>query len=178
VKPLAIFGGIIVVGLAVIFAGLRLTSHPASAAPLSTTPAAPTSLTHAQFVRAGNAVCLRYYRDDRTIYMHPKTLRAITRDLRISIPHVDREVAGLRVLVPPPSDAGTYRRLLRGVGQLDRDAHAILHAFETRQYRRGVLVARSTQHLDKHLNSLSNKLGLKICGLTGRQVRARYGPHR
>jgi hypothetical protein len=164
-----------VVGLVVIVGGLRLTDHSARANP-SVTPPAP--LTHAQFVRAGNAVCVRYYRDDPTIYRNPKTLRAVTRDLRIAVPVMDREAARLRALVPPPSDAGTYRRLLRGVGQLDRDAHAILHAFDTRQYRRGVLVARSLGHLDKHLNSLANRLGLKVCGLTGRQVRARYGKGR
>jgi hypothetical protein len=54
VKPLAIFRGIVVVGLVVIFAALRLANHSASADSL---PAQPTAPTHAQFVRAGNAVC-------------------------------------------------------------------------------------------------------------------------
>jgi hypothetical protein len=74
VKPLAIFGGIVVVGLAVIFVGLRLTDHSASANPL------PTPLTHAQFLRAGNAVCHRYYREGKAIFKSkPKTLKMLTR---------------------------------------------------------------------------------------------------
>lgn len=174
-KPFAIFGGIVVVGLVLIVGGLRLTNHLASATPPPPTSTPPTPLTHAQFVRAGNAICARYYRADPTLFKHPKTLKMVTRDLRISIPFMEREIAGLRALVPPPRDAGTYRRLLTGVGQLDRDAHAVLHAFETAQYRRGVLIARHTNHLDKHLNSLSRNVGLTVCGLTSRQVKARYG---
>lgn len=174
-KPFAIFGGIVVVGLALIVGGLRLTNHSASATPPPATSTAPTPLTHAQFVRAGNAICARYYRDDPTLFKHPKTLKMVTKDLRISVPVMEREVAGLRALVPPASDAGTYRRLLAGAGQGVRDARAVLHAFETAQYRRGVLIARHTNHLDKRLNSLSRKLGLTVCGLTGRQVKARYG---
>jgi hypothetical protein len=172
VKPLAIFGGIVAVGLAVIFVGLRLTDHPTSANP------PPTPLTHAQFVRAGNAICDRYYRDDPTIFSNPKTVKALTKDMRIAVPYVDREAAGLRALLPPPSDAATYRRLLGGLGQVGHAAHAMLHDFETGQIRQGVLIARSTARMDSHLNSLANKVGLNICGLTGRQVRARYGKAR
>jgi hypothetical protein len=175
VKPLAVFGGIVVVGLAVIFVGLRLTDHSASADPL---PAAPTSLTHAQFVREGNAVCDRYYRDDPTIFRNPKTVKAFKRDMQIAVPFVDRMAAGLRALVPPPSDAATYRRLLGGLGLQNRAVHAMLHAFETGQIRQGVLIARSTARLDLHLNSLANKVGLNICGLSDHQVRARYGKQR
>jgi hypothetical protein len=172
VKPLAVFGGIVVVGLAVMFAGLRLTNHSASADPL------PTPLTHAQFVRAGNAVCDRYYRDDPTIFRNPKTVKALTKDMRIAVPFVDREAADLRALLPPLGDADTYRRLLGGLGQMDHNARAMLHAFETGQIRQGVLIARSTARLDSHLNSLANKVGLNICGLNGRQVRTRYGKSR
>jgi hypothetical protein len=174
-KPLAIFAGVVAVGLVVIVGGLRLTDKSASATP-SVTP--PKPLTHAQFVRAANAVCVRYYHEDSTIYRHPKTLRALTRDLRISVPALDREVAGLRPLLPPPSDAGTYRRLLRGVAKLQRGAHVVLHAFNTRQYRRGVLAARTLGYLDRHLNSLANRLGLNLCGLSGQQVKARYSKGR
>jgi hypothetical protein len=173
VKPFAIFGGIVVVGLVVIFAGLRLTSHSALADPL---PAQPTALTHAQFVRAGNAVCDRYYRDDPTIFRNPKTVKALTRDMQIALPFVDSEDAGLRALVPPSSDAATYRRLLAGLGRVEDAVHAMLQAFQTAGgVREGVLIARATARMDSHLNRLANKLGLNICGLTSRQVKARYG---
>ena len=101
-------------------------------------------------------------------------MKMITRDLRIQVPLMDRLGAGLRALVPPRRDAGTYRRLLNVAGQELYDAHAVLHAFETGQFRRGVLVARHSGHLDADYNSLSRKLGLSVCGLTGRQVKARY----
>jgi hypothetical protein len=171
VKPLAIFGGIVLVGLAVIFGGLRLTNHSARAESL---PSQPTPLTHARFVRAGNAVCDRYYRSDPMLFRNPRTAKALTRAMRIAAPYFDRMAAGLRALVPPRGDAPTYRRLLGGLGQADHALHAMLHAFETGQIRHGVLVARSTARMGSHLNSLAKKLGLNICGLGDRQVRARY----
>ncbi|HET8751368.1 MAG TPA: hypothetical protein VFM43_02440 [Gaiellaceae bacterium] len=175
VKPLGIFAGIVVVGLALIVGGLRLTDHSATATP----PPAPMPLSQAQFVRTGNAVCADYYRalfKSQTI-SHPqaKTLKMITRGLRIQVPLMDRLATGLRPLVPPRRDAATYRRLLSVLGQELYDAHAVLHAFETGQFRRGVLIARHGGHLDRAYNSLSRKIGLKVCGLTGRQVKARYG---
>jgi hypothetical protein len=174
VRPLAIFAIVVVVGLLAIGAALRLTDHSASAKP-SPAPAPP-PLTHAQFVRAGNEVCARYYRDGIAIFKkQPKTLKMLRKDLRIMMPLMDRHAAGLRALVPPRSDARGYRRLLRVEGQELYGAHAVLHAFRTGQVRRGVLIARHLDHLDKRFNSLSRKLGLNICGLTGRQVRARYG---
>ena len=172
-KPLGIFVGIVVVGLALIVGGLRFTDHKASANPL---PTAPTPLTHAQFVRAGNAICARYYRVDAKLSKRPaKTLKMVTRYLRLEVPAVDRELAGLQALVPPRNEAGGYRRLLRGAKQLDDDAKAILHAFETGQYRRGVLIARQTPNLNRWLNPLARKLGLSVCGLNARQEKARYG---
>lgn len=177
VKPLGLFAGTVVVGLAVIFVGLRLTSHSANASPVLATPTAPKPLTQAQFDRAGNAICVRYYRVDAPLSKsRPKTLRAVTRNLRIDIAAFDRETISLRALVPPPNDAGMYRRLMRGVGRGGRDIHALLHDFETGQYRLGVLKARHlSPALERHVNHLARKLGLKICGLTGRQERARYG---
>jgi hypothetical protein len=177
VKPLGLFVGVVVVGLVVIFLGLRLTNHSANASPVLTTRTAPKPLTQAEFDRAGNAICARYYRVDAPLAKNPpKTLRAVTRDLRIDTAAFDRQTASLRALVPPPHDAGGYRRLLRGVGRASRDLHALLHDFETRQYRSGVLKARQlTPALDRHLNRLARQLGLNVCGLTGRQERARYG---
>lgn len=165
------------VGLGVMFVGLRLTSHSANASPALTTPTAPKPLTQAQFARAGNAICARYYRVDAPLSKNrPKTLRAVTRYLRIDTAAFDRETASLGALVPPPNDAGTYRRLLRGVRRGSRDLHGLLHDFETGQYRLGVLKARQlTPAFDQRLNRLARKLGLNICGLTGRQERARYG---
>jgi hypothetical protein len=167
-KPLAIFGVVVVVGLIAIEAGLRATDHPASA------DALPTPLTHRQFVHAGNAVCDRYYRDDPTIFRNPRTVTALTRDMRIAVPFVDREAADLRALVPPASDAAVYRRLLRELGLQNHDAHAMLHSFETGQIAQGLVISRSAARLDLRLNALANELGLNICGLSGRQVAARY----
>jgi hypothetical protein len=94
----------------------------------------------------------------------------VTRDLRLWMPLVERDVAGLRALVPPVRDDGTYRSLLGVMGQENYDARAVLHAFETGQYRRGVLVARHMDHLDTHFNSLSRQLGLTACGQTAEQA--------
>jgi hypothetical protein len=176
VKALGIFAGIVVVGLALIVGGLRLTDHAARGNPVAAAPVARAPLTHTQFVRAGNAVCARYYRVDAPLAKKPpKTLKMVTRYLRVEVPAIDRETAGLRALLPPRDDVGAYRRLLRGVGQVDRDAHAILHAFETGQFRRGVLIARRIPSFNRRLNPLARKLGLAVCGLTGRQEQARYG---
>ena len=177
VKLLGLFVGVVVVGLGVIFVGLRMTNHSANASPVLTTPTAPKPLTQGQFDRAGNAICARYFRVDAPLSKNrPKTLRAVTRHLRIDTAAFDRQTASLRTLVPPPNDAGTYRRLLRGVGRGSRDLHALLHDFETGQYRLGVLKARQlTPAFDRRLNRLARKLGLDICGLTGREERARYG---
>lgn len=169
-RPLIIFGVIVGVGLLLLAVGLRMTDHPAKAY------AAPTRLSRERFVRAGNGVCDRYYRDGRRlITSQPKTVRMLTKNLRLSIPLMAREAAGLRALVPPRSDAATYRLLLSLDGQEIDAAHRVLHALETGQVRRGVLVARYADHLDRRLNTLSRRLGLTVCGLTGRQVRARYG---
>ena len=139
-------------------------------------PTTPTPLSHAQFTRAGNGLCTRYYRQNMpTIKSHPKTLNALATYLRNAIPPLQREDAGFRALVPPRKDAGTYRHLLRVAGLELREAHSALHAFETGQVGRGVLIARHLGQLDKPYNSLSRRLGLTVCGLTRRQVIARFG---
>jgi hypothetical protein len=177
VKPLALFVGVVVVGVGVIFLGLRLTDHSAKASPAPTPPVAPKPLTQAQFDRAGNAICARYYHLEVPLSEKPaKTLRAITRVLRIDTAAWDRQAASLRALVPPPNDAGTYRRLMRGAARFSRDLHAVLHDFETGQYQRGALNATQlTPARVRPLNRLTRTLGLNICALNDRQARARYG---
>lgn len=176
-KPLAIFGGVLVVGLAVIFAGLRLTDHSAGATP---PPAPPAQATSAQFVQTGNGVCARYYRElmlaleGRSL---PKTTRMKARYLRLEMPAVDHLYAGLRGLVPPQRDAADYRRLMRIARRELHDAHLALHDYETGQVRRERLIERGERrdHLDRRSNSLSRSIGLTICGLNAHQVAARYG---
>lgn len=177
VKPLGLFVGVVVVGLAAILLGLHMTDHSANASPPPTTPAAPKPLTQAQFDRAGNAICVRYYRVEAPLSeKQAKTLKAVTRYLRIDTAAFDQETASLQALAPPPNDAGTYRRLLRGVGRFSRGLHALVHDFETGQYRRGALNATQlTPALSRRLNHLARTLGLNICALNDRQQRARYG---
>jgi hypothetical protein len=176
-KPLALFGGIVVVGLAVLFAGLRLTDHSARA---SATLPPPVPSASAQFVRAGNGVCARYYQELMTTFegrAQPKTSKMEARYLRLEMPSVERLYAGLRALVPPERDAGDYRRLLRIARRELRDAHVALRAFETGQLRRERLIERAERrdHLDRRSNTLSRRIGLTICGLNAHQVAARYG---
>jgi hypothetical protein len=164
VKPLAIFSGVVVVGLAVIAAGLRLTSHPASARPTPVTPVP--SLTHAQFVRAANRVCRREMRAAKAKGLrHPKitNLRTLTRDYRLAVPLFESEAAGVRVLRPPRRDAPTFGRLVSTLGVALRNAHGILHALQTRQVRQAFALSRRQDRLDHHLNALSRKLGLTVC---------------
>jgi hypothetical protein len=164
-RPLAVFGVIVVVGLAVIAVGLRLTDHPASATPPPAAPS-PTPLSHAQFVRAANRVCQRELRDSKAKGLrHPKikNLRTLTRDFRLAVPLFDTEAAGVRVLIPPRSEAARFRRLVTTLGVAQQNAHGILHALQTRQIRRAFLLSRRQDVLDKHLNALSRKLGLTVC---------------
>ena len=176
VKPLGIFVGIVAVGLAAIAAGLHLTEHSASGKP----PPAPTAVVQAQFVREGNGVCARYYQELMVTFEGrslPKTPKLKARYLRLEMPSIEHLYAGLRALVPPGREAGTYRRLLRIARRELHDAHVAVHAFETGQARRVALLERNERrdHLNRRSNSLSRRVGLSICGLTARQVATRYG---
>lgn len=175
-KPVALFGGIVVVGLVVIGAALRLTDHSASATP----PLASKLSAQARFVRAGNGVCARYYNELMANFegrSMPKTPKMRAKYLRIELPLFERLYAGLRALVPPDRDAGDYRRLLRIARREVRDAHVAIHAYETGQAHPVALIERDERrdHVDRRSNSLSRKIGLTICGLNSRQVAARYG---
>ena len=175
-KPLALFGVIVVVGLVAVGALLRLTDNSASAKPPALSPASA----QAQFVRAGNGVCARYYDELMAAFEGgsiPKTAKAKAKYLRTAMPLAERMYAGLRALVPPDREAGTYRHLLRLARRASRDAHVMLHAYETGQDRRAALLMRDERrdHLNRLANSLSRKIGLTICGLNGQQVAARYG---
>lgn len=173
-KPLALFGVIVVVGLVAIGAALHLTGHSASATPV------PPLSARAQFVRAGNGVCARYYDglmaafEGRSI---PKTPTVKAKWLRLEMPLMNRLYAGLHALVPPAREARNYRRVLRMARRAIRDARVALHDFETGQVRREALVERAERrvHLNRRSNSLFRKVGLTICGLSGHQVAARYG---
>ena len=175
VKPLGIFAGIVVIGVVLIAAGLRLTDRSASAMPPLPIPTA-----QAQFVRAGNGVCARYYEEVMATFEGretPKTVKMDARYIRLGMPAMVRLYAGLRALVPPRSQVRTYRRLLRVAGRELHRARAELHAFEAGQAGRARLIDRHArrQHFDRRYNSLSREVGLTICGLSGRQVVARYG---
>jgi hypothetical protein len=164
VKPFAILG-VVVVGAILLVAGLRLTDHPASATPppVATTPSA-TPLSHAQFVRAANGICRRSNRQGKALFKQkPQSLRMLRREIRIAVPLADREAAALRALVPPPPDAATWRRLIDHLGVELRDVHAMLHAAETRQWRRMVVVARQLDVQGKRDDPALRKLGLTVC---------------
>jgi hypothetical protein len=166
VRPLAVFGGIVLVGLAVIFASLRLTDHSASANPLPASRTAPAPLSHAQFVRAANRVCGRELRESKARGLrHPKikNLRTLTRDYRLAVPLFVKEAQGVRVLIPPRTDAPRFARLVRVLRVAIQNAHGILHALQTRQIRRAFLLSRQQDALDKHANAISRTLGLTVC---------------
>jgi hypothetical protein len=163
VRPLAIFGAVVVVGVVLIAAGLRLTDHPASATPPPRT-ASPTPLSHAQFVRAANAICRRSSRKGKAIFKKKaKSLTMIARQVRIAVPLFDSEAAALRALAPPSRDAAAWRRLLKHLGQDERQFHAIRHAFETRQWIRGAAIARQLDVTGKRDDPALKKLGLTVC---------------
>ena len=162
-KPIAIFAGIVLVGLALIVGGLHLTDHSASATP---PPPLPTPLSHAQFVQAANRVCQRELRESKARGLrHPKikNLRTLTRDFRLAVPLFDREFAGVRVLMPPRSEAARFRHLITILGAAQRNAHGILHALQTRQIGRAFSLSRQQDVLDKRANAISRKLGLTVC---------------
>lgn len=176
VKPLSIFVCIVVVGLAAIVAGLHLTEHSASGTPSP----APTAAAQSQFVRAGNGVCARFYDGIMATFQGrsvPKTPKMKARYLRLEMPLFEHLYAGLRALVPPGREAGTYRRLLRDARRELHDARVAVHLFETGQAGRVAVLERNERrdHLDRRYNSLSRTVGLSICGLNARQVATRYG---
>ena len=172
-KPLALFGVIVVVGLVAIGAALHLTNNSASAKLPPLSPASEQAL----FVREGNGACARFYKALFTALEgrgKPKNAKTWARYLRMTIPLFVRMDAELRTLVPPRRDAGTYRRLLRISRREIREARAVQHALETGQVRRARRIGRG-EHLDRRANSLSRKIGLTICGLNGHQMSQRYG---
>jgi hypothetical protein len=160
-KLLAIFAAIVVVGLIAIAGGLRATR---GATP-SVTP--PKQRSWAQFVRAANGVCRRTMREakarEKGLPSPKKNLRAFVRDMRIAIPLFQNETAGVRALIPPLQTGPTVRRLAGTLQMAEHNAHDLLHAAETRQFRRMVSFARRADTLDKRLNALSRKLGLTVC---------------
>jgi hypothetical protein len=175
VKPLTLFGVIVVVGLVVIGAALHFTDHSASA-----TPPLPPLSAQEQFVRAGNGLCARFYDELMTAFEGrgiPKTATMKAKYLRLQLPLQERLYAGLRALVPPDREAGTYRRLLSLSRRGMRDVHAGLHAYATGQVGRVALIERDERrvHLNRRANSLSRTLGLTICALNDRQIARRYG---
>jgi hypothetical protein len=167
VRPFAIFGVVVVVGGILIAAGLRLTAHSASATPPPNAIPTPTPLSRAQFVRAANRLCFRNNRQGKALFKKPKTLIMLAREVRLAVPLLDREIAALRALIPPSRDAATYRRLLNDLGPEQREAHIMLHEFETRQWLRGAAAARQLDRLGKQLNRRDDpalkKLGLTVC---------------
>jgi hypothetical protein len=158
-KALAIFAGVVVVGLGAIALGLQATG---GSAPSAATP--PVRLTHAQFVRAANGVCRRFARKGNAIFKKkPKTLKQLARGLRIAFPLLQREEASLRAVTPPAADFATDTRLLREFSVAVHDFHAMLHGVKTRQILRVVVFARQADRLGKRLDRTARKLGLTVC---------------
>jgi hypothetical protein len=166
-KPFAVFAVVVLVGGIVLAVGLRLTDHSASATPPPRATSAPRTLSRAQFVRAANRICLRSDRQGKAVFRKPKSLHMLTREFRVAVPLLDREVATLRALMPPSRDAATWRRLLNDLGPEQRQMHVIRHAFETRQWVRGVAAARQLVRLgklvDRRDDPILRKLGLTVC---------------
>lgn len=163
-KPLAIFAGVVVVGLALIAGGLRLTGSSAGANPSATPMITP--LTRTQFVHAADRVCGQELREAKARGLrHPKitSLRSLTRYFRLAVPLFDAEAAGVRVLIPPRSEAAAFRRLTTNLALSEGNANSILHALQTRQIRRAFLFAKRQDVLDKRMNTESRKLGLTVC---------------
>src|SRR5215470_17415272 len=96
VKPLALFGVIVVVGLVAIGAALHFTGNSASA-----TPPLPPLSAQARFVRAGNGLCARSYDELMATFESrgvPKTVKMKAKYLRLQLPLEERLDAGFRRL--------------------------------------------------------------------------------
>jgi hypothetical protein len=59
-------------------------------------PVARTPLSRAQFVRAANGICRRSSRQGNALFMKPKSLHMLTREMRMAVPPLDRRRSGLR----------------------------------------------------------------------------------
>jgi hypothetical protein len=175
VKPLALFGVIVGVGLVAIAAALHFTNHTASATP----PLRPLSAQE-RFVRAGNGLCARAYNEVMDTFEArgvPKTVKMKAKYLRLQLALEERLDPGFRALEPPARDAGAYRQLLRIDRRGIHDTRAELHAYATGQLWRVTLLDRAARrdHVGRRYNALARKIGLTICGLNAHQVMARYG---
>src|SRR6478752_4534739 len=139
-RPLGAFVATLVVGSALLAVGLKAYGGTSGVPYPSAKP-----LTREQFNRAGVQMCLSL-RPQLEWVMHmkkPRNLREVTTDSRWLTSITDRMTTDLHGLIPPPSLAVRYHRVLRKFDTLDHAVRRLNHLAETRQWRRFVLLIRS-----------------------------------
>lgn len=140
-KPLGLFTGIVVVGCILIAVGM--TAFGGTSGGMSYQSA--TRLSPAQFGRANERICLSLRQQLKSLVANgkPRSLREVTRYLRRGTSIFDHLRTEYYGLVPPPSAAAPFRRLLHKLDVADRALHRLDHLSETRQWGRFLLLARS-----------------------------------
>jgi hypothetical protein len=139
-RPLGAFIATLVVGSAILAVGMKAFGGTSGVPYPSAKP-----LTLKQFNRAGMQMCLSLRPQlEWVIHMKkPRNLREVTRDSRRLSAIADRMTADLHELIPPPSLAARYQRMVRKFDTLDHAIRRLDHLAETRQWRRFVLLVRS-----------------------------------
>ena len=160
-NPLGVFVAILVVGFALIAAGMTATSG----SPYH----APKTLTRAQYKRElaqlGRSICLQL---KPIVNKKPHSLREFATGVRRITAVFDRLRMSLAGLVPPPSRARFFYRFRY---KMDRAVHAMdraNHLAQTHQWRQLVLFVRS-----KSFKEISRRFG----GATKGKLRCGHPSH-
>jgi hypothetical protein len=123
----------------------------------------PKTLSHAQFVHAGNRVCARFLHRVQRVDTHTAFPKLESLERKVIIPAEEHVIVVLRRLAPPPRDAAAFQRVLTTFDQVDIDIHRLLDAADARQVRRVKDLAKRLDILTKQLDARFAKAGLRTC---------------
>lgn len=123
----------------------------------------PETLSRAQFVRAADRACAEAERKTRAFEPGTNFARVEAELRKTFIPAQEHLLVVFRELVPPPSEAAGFQRLLGTFDRLDLAIHQLLDAADARQVRRVKGLVARLDLLGKRLDAQAAKLGLATC---------------
>ena len=123
----------------------------------------PKTLSHAQFVHAGDRACARFLHRVRRVNTHTAFPKLEALERKVIIPAEEHVIVVLRRLVPPPRDAAAFHRVLTTFDQVDINIHRLLDAADARQVQRVKDVAKRLDVLTRRLDARFAKAGLRAC---------------
>ena len=129
--------------------------------------APPKTLSHFQFARRANHMCALGNRRVKGL-RKPVNVAMYVRETNAVIRSQERIIVGFRGLTPPPSDAGSFSRLIADADAYDVVTHRLVDAAGAHDVRQGKSLARRITVINKRLRRRARSLGLRSCvkGLT------------